>query len=55
MIVNMIYNILPVLYELHWLPLFYHIYFKILINLNKNFIITFKAVHGMSPSYNILL
>ena len=45
-----IYNILPVLYELHCLPVFYCIYFKILINFNKNFIITFKAIHGMSPS-----
>ena len=37
-------RISPVLYEPHWLPVFYRIYFKILI-------ITFKAIHGMSPSY----
>ena len=37
-------RISPVLYELHWLPVFYRIYFKILT-------ITFKAIHGMSPSY----
>ena len=37
-------RISPVLYELHWLPVFYRIYFKILI-------ITFKAIHGKSPSY----
>ena len=37
-------HISPVLYELHWLPVFYRIYFKILI-------ITFKAIHGMLPSY----
>ena len=37
-------HISPVLYELHWLSVFYCIYFKILI-------ITFKAIHGMSPSY----
>ena len=37
-------RILPVLSNLHWLPVFSHIYFKILI-------ITFKAIHGKSPSY----
>ena len=36
-------RISPVLYELHWLPVFYRIYFNILI--------TFKAIHGMSPRY----
>ena len=37
-------HITPVLYNLHWLPVFYRIYFKILI-------LTFKAIHNMSPSY----
>ena len=37
-------RISPVLYELHWLPAFYRIHFKISI-------IAFKAIHGMSPSY----
>ena len=37
-------HITPVLYNLHWLPVFYRIYFKILI-------ITFKAIYNMSPSY----
>ena len=38
-------RISPVLYNLHWLTLFYLIYFKILT-------VTFKAIHGMSPCYN---
>ena len=33
-----------VLYNLHWLPVNYRIQFKILM-------ITFKAIHGMAPSY----
>ena len=37
-------HITPALYYLHWLPVFYHTYFKILI-------ITFKAIYNMSPSY----
>ena len=37
-------HIKPVLYNLHWQPVNYHIQFKILM-------ITFKAVHGMAPSY----
>ena len=37
-------SITPVLYNLHWLPVFYRIYLKILI-------LTFKAIHNMSPSY----
>ena len=34
----------PVLLNHHWLPVNYRIPFKILI-------ITFKAIHGMAPSY----
>ena len=37
-------RISPVLFNLHWLPVFYPINFKILIS-------TFKAIHNMSPSY----
>ena len=37
-------HINPVLYNLHWLPVNYRIQFKILM-------ITFKAIHGMAPSY----
>ena len=37
-------HIIPALHNLHWLPVFYRIYFKILI-------ITFKAIYNMSPSY----
>ena len=37
-------RISPVLYNLHWLTVFYCIYFTILT-------ITVKAIHGMSPSY----
>ena len=37
-------HITPVLFNLHWLPVFYRIYFKILI-------LTFKAIYNMSPSY----
>ena len=37
-------RISPVLYNLHWLTLFYLIYLKILT-------VTFKAIHGMSPCY----
>ena len=37
-------HIKPVLYNLHWLPVNYRIQFKILM-------ITFKAIHGMAPSY----
>ena len=38
-------HITPALYNFHWLPVFYCIYFKIII------IITFKAIYNMSPSY----
>ena len=37
-------HIKPVLYNLHWLPVNHRIQFKILM-------ITFKAIHGMAPSY----
>ena len=37
-------HINPVLYNLHWLPVNFRIQFKILM-------ITFKAWHGMAPSY----
>ena len=37
-------DITPGLYNFHWLPVFYRVYFKILI-------ITFKAIYNMSPSY----
>ena len=37
-------HIKPVLYNFHWLPVNYRIQFKILM-------ITFKAIHGMAPSY----
>ena len=37
-------HITPALYHLHWLPVLYRIYCKILI-------ITFKAIYNMSPSY----
>ena len=37
-------HITPALYNLHWLPVFYRIYFKILIP-------TFRAIYNMSPSY----
>ena len=37
-------HITPALYNHHWLPVFYCIYFKILI-------ITFKAIYNMSLSY----
>ena len=37
-------HINPVLYNLHWLPVNFRIQFKILM-------ITFKAIHGMAPSY----
>ena len=37
-------HISPTLFNLHRLPVFYRIYFKILI-------ITFKAIYNMSPTY----
>ena len=37
-------HIIPALHNLHWLPVFYRIYFKILV-------IIFKAISNMSPSY----
>ena len=37
-------HITPVLRELHWLPVKYRIHFKILL-------LTFKALHGIAPSY----
>ena len=39
-------HINPVLYNLHWPPVNYRIQFKILT-------ITFKAIHGMAPSYSV--
>ena len=37
-------HITPLLQKLHWLPIKYRIQFKILL-------ITFKAIHGLAPSY----
>ncbi|KAF7650904.1 hypothetical protein LDENG_00119220, partial [Lucifuga dentata] len=37
-------HITPVLASLHWLPVHFRIQFKILL-------ITFKATHGLAPSY----
>ena len=37
-------NITPVLFSLHWLPVYYRIHFIILL-------FTFKAIHGMAPEY----
>jgi hypothetical protein len=37
-------HISPVLYQLHWLPVEARIHFKILL-------ITFKALHGLTPTY----
>ena len=37
-------HITPALCELHWLPIAYRIKFKIII-------LTFKAIHGLTPSY----
>ena len=37
-------HIKPVLFNLHWPPVFYRIHFKILM-------LTFKAIYSMSPSY----
>ena len=37
-------HITPILAALHWLPVSYRIDFKILL-------ITFKALHGLAPSY----
>ena len=37
-------HITSALYNLRWLPVFYRIYFKILI-------LTFKVIYNMSPSY----
>ena len=37
-------HITPLLKELHWLPINYRIQFKVLL-------ITFKVLHGMTPSY----
>ena len=36
--------ITPLMYELHWLPLKQRIHFKILLS-------TFKAIHGIAPTY----
>ena len=38
------YNITPILFKLHWLPVTERITFKLLL-------ITFKALHGQAPSY----
>ena len=37
-------HIMPVLHDLHWLPVQYRIHFKILL-------LTFKALNGMAPAY----
>ena len=37
-------HITPVLRQLHWLPVSHRIHFKILL-------LTFKALHGLSPKY----
>ena len=37
-------HITPLMYELHWLPLKQRIHFKILL-------FTFKAIHGIAPTY----
>jgi len=37
-------HITPVLFSLHWLPVTYHIEFKILV-------LTFKAIYQLAPSY----
>ena len=37
-------HIIPVLHELHWLPVSFRINFKILL-------LTFKAIHELAPSY----
>ena len=37
-------HITPILCELHWLPVKFRIHFKI-------FLLTFKALHGMTPDY----
>ena len=37
-------HITPVLRELHWLPVHARIHFKVLL-------LTFKAIHGLAPSY----
>ena len=44
MVVGKYDRISAVLSNFQWLPVFYRIYFKILVS-------TFKAIHGMSPSY----
>ena len=38
------HHITPILYDLHWLPVNYRIQFKIIV-------LTFKALHGLAPSY----
>ena len=37
-------HITPVLLQLHWLPVLFRLDFKILL-------LTFKAIHGLAPSY----
>ena len=37
-------HIIPILRQLHWLPVLYRINFKIIL-------LTFKALHGLSPRY----
>ena len=37
-------HITPVLFNLHWLPIYYRINYKIIL-------FTFKALHGLAPSY----
>ena len=38
------HHITPILRELHWLPVSFRINFKIIL-------LTFKALHGLSPAY----
>ena len=37
-------HIIPILFAMHWLPVAYHIEFKILV-------LTFKAIYQLAPSY----
>lgn len=37
-------HITPILYDLHWLPVAYHLKFKILL-------LAFKSLHGLAPPY----
>ena len=37
-------HITPVLVDLHWLPVYYRVIFKMLL-------LTYKALHGLAPTY----